>query len=108
MPMDSIETGYEKKYEAIIKSKVLELFRDTEAIIFLFGSRAKGDYKKGSDYDIGFESIDYDSFRRLKMQFDDFWEESIVPHKVDLVYFDHAESGFREIAKRDIVIWKTD
>ena len=97
-----------KKYELIIKNKLLELFEGTGAVIFLFGSRAKGDFRKNSDFDIGIESVKFDTFRRLKVKFDNFWEESIVPHKVDLVYFDHADSDFKKIAKRDIIIWKTD
>lgn len=84
------------------------MFSGTDAVIFLFGPRAKGDYKKGSDFDIGFESINYDTSIRLKMQFDNFWEESIVPYKVDFVYIDHADSGFKEEAKKDIVLWKAD
>ena len=97
---------YEKKYEEIVKNKVLELFEDTNATVFLFGSRARGDYKRGSDYDIGIESIDYDTFRRLKIKFDEFWDESIVPYKVDFVYFDTTKPGFKKEAKKDVVIWK--
>ncbi len=46
-----------KKYELIIKNKLLELFEGTDAVIFLFGSRAKGVFRKNSDFDIGIESV---------------------------------------------------
>jgi predicted nucleotidyltransferase len=128
------EQDYEKKYEEIVKSKVLELFKNTDAGIFLFGSRARGDYKRDSDYDIGIESIDYglaqkllgilsakcpvftgllridyaklflydpyDTFRRFKIKSDEFWDESIVPYKVDFVYFDTTKPGFKKEAKQ--------
>ena len=99
---------FEQKYERMVKKKILDLFRNTNAIIFLFGSRSKGDYKKGSDYDIGVEAVNYETFRKLKIQFDIFWEESIIPYKVDIVYFDHVSSSFKKEAKKNIVLWKTD
>jgi predicted nucleotidyltransferase len=49
----------ENKYESIIREKLLELFNKTDAVIFLFGSRAKGNFKTGSDFDIGVESFSY-------------------------------------------------
>jgi nucleotidyltransferase substrate binding protein (TIGR01987 family) len=74
---------FEKKYEKIVKQKVLELFGKTGARIFLFGSRARGDNRRGSDFDIGIEAVDSETFRKLVLDFDQFWEESIVPGKVD-------------------------
>ena len=103
---NSVDTEYEKKYETVVKNKLLELFNDTNAKILLFGSRARGDIKRGSDIDVGFEQVDPEVFRRLKIQFDLFWEESIVPNKVDLVLFDTANPEFVKEAKRDTVIWK--
>lgn len=97
---------YEKKYEDIVKREILELFKDTSAKIFLFGSRARGDYKRGSDFDIGIESVDYKTFCRLKVKFDLFWEESIVPNKIDFVFFDETKADFKKEAKKNIVIWK--
>ena len=92
-----------KKYEEIVKSKVLELFKDTGAGIFLFGSRARGDFKGGSDFDIGIESIDYETFSRLKIKFGEYWEDCIVPYKVDFVYFDRAQPEFKKEAKKDVL-----
>ncbi len=43
------------------------LFKDTQTIIFLYGSRARGDYRRGADFDIGVESIGFQVFRRLKI-----------------------------------------
>ena len=89
----------------MVKSKILELFRGTGAKIFLFGSRARGEYKRGADFDIGIESVDYNTFRKLTIQFDDFWEESVVPNKVDFVFVENADPEFVKEAKKNIVIW---
>ncbi len=97
---------YNQKYLNIIKDKILELASETSAVIFLFGSRASGTYSQGSDIDIGFENICKDGFRRISMRFNLFWEESIVPNKVDLVNFQDVSFDFIIEAKKDIVIWK--
>lgn len=101
-----MDLEYENKYEMIIKKKILALFKNTSARIFLFGSRARGDYKHGADFDIGIETIDYQTFQKLKIKFEDFWEESIVPYKVDFVFFDQVKPEFENEAKKDVVIWK--
>jgi predicted nucleotidyltransferase len=99
---------FEKKYEKIVKQKVLELFGKTSARIFLFGSRARGDNRRGSDFDIGIEAVDSETFRKLVLDFDQFWEESIVPGKVDFVYLDDATAEFRKEVKKDGILWKDD
>ncbi|MEA3359058.1 MAG: nucleotidyltransferase domain-containing protein [Thermodesulfobacteriota bacterium] len=106
--MNEVDLKYEKKYENILKDKVLELFKNTSAKIFLFGSRARGEYLRGSDFDIGVESVDSKIFQQLKIQFEDFHEESIVPYKVDLVLFDSVNPNFKKEAKKDAIIWKAD
>ncbi|MBT4289276.1 MAG: hypothetical protein HOD92_18270 [Deltaproteobacteria bacterium] len=54
------------------------------------------------------ESVDYEIFQRLNNLFYDFWEESIVPYKIDIVHFDTVNADFKREAKKKIVIWKTD
>lgn len=107
--MDSdIEIGFEKKYETLVREKILSIFNKTDVKIYLFGSRSRGNYKRGSDFDIGFENIEENIFRKLKIQFLDFLEESIVPYKVDMVLFDTADSSFIRETKKDLIIWKDD
>jgi predicted nucleotidyltransferase len=99
-------TKKEIKYEEILKHKILEIFGHTQAKIFLFGSRANGRARRGSDADIGIESIDDVTFRKLKMEFDTFCEESIIPFRVELIHFDRVDMDFKEQALKEIVIWK--
>ena len=101
-----IDINYEQKYETLVKEKILSLFDKTDAKIYLFGSRSRGDYRRGSDFDIGFENIEEEIFRNLKIQFLDYLEESIVPYKVDMVLFDSASLDFIKEAKKDLVTWK--
>ena len=49
----------------------------------IFGSRAKGTYRNGSDIDIAIEApaMDYDRFLRLCTNLDDL----MLPYKIDLI-----------------------
>ncbi len=60
----SIDMIFEQKCHDAVKREVLSLSSDKEGRIFMFGSRAKGDYKRGSDIDIGFEGMDDEDFRK--------------------------------------------
>lgn len=96
----------EEKYEEILRHKILEIFGHTQAKIFLFGSRVKGEARRSSDADVGIESVDEVTFRKLKMEFDAFWEESIIPFRVELIHFDRVDTDFKEKALKDTVVWK--
>lgn len=56
-----------------------------EAIIF--GSRAKGNHKKGSDVDIALkgENLDYEMISTISFELN---EESSLPYYFDIVHFD--------------------
>lgn len=34
------------------------------------------------------------------------WEKSLVPHKIDFVNFDTVTESFKEVALKEIVLWK--
>jgi predicted nucleotidyltransferase len=106
--MKKVNLSYEKKYEEIVKNKLLELFKDLGGRILLFGSRARGEYRHGADFDIGIESVDLETFQRVRVQFEDFWEESIIPYNVDIVLLDNVNPDFKKEAMKDVIIWKAD
>ncbi len=108
LKMEKVNLNYEKKYEEIVKNKLLDLFKGISGRILLFGSRARGEYRRGADFDIGIESVDLETFQRLRVQFEDFWEESIIPYKVDLLLLDKVNPDFKKEAMKDVIIWKTD
>ena len=55
----------------------------------LFGSRAKGNYKKGSDIDIAVKGpVEKDALAQLMMAFD----ESLLPYFVDVVVYANLEN----------------
>ncbi len=72
---------YNKSYDLIIAT--LKLYPEIEKAI-IFGSRAMGNYKKGSDIDIAISGNDvsFETTIRLKGQLND---SSPIPYFVDVV-----------------------
>ncbi len=58
---------------------------DEVTTVYIFGSRAKGNYKPGSDIDLAImnEPVADKTLLQIKNDF----EESSLPYQVDLVYF---------------------
>jgi predicted nucleotidyltransferase len=87
-----------------IQIMTLEIFKNIDACIFLFGSRIDGTNSTYSDYDIGFfAEINIESkIIELKETF----QNSNIPFKVDLVNFSHVSTEFKKIALAKVEIWK--
>ena len=77
-----------------------------DAGFFYTGSRARGKFYKGSDFDIGFEEIDSKTFQLIRDKLIEKIDESIIPHKVDLVNFNEVSDDFKKEALRDVILWK--
>lgn len=58
--------------------------------VLLYGSRAKGTYKNGSDIDLTIMDKDIDSrlINRLEQELDDLY----LPYSIDLSLFDHIDN----------------
>ena len=68
---------------------------------YAYGSRVKSQAKKYSDLDLCFyEEIPWNTLSHLKEDF----EESDLPFKVDLVYWEWMDPEFQKIIKRDLVL----
>ncbi len=68
-------------------------------MVYLFGSRAKGNYRPGSDIDLAImnEGVSAKKLAKLKSDF----EDSNLPYNVDLVDFNQLENrGFIDHIKR--------
>ena len=98
---------YEQKYYETLKAIILGKLQTKNCSVFLFGSRATGNFKWGSDFDIGISGLSEDEFLRLKYEILDRIEESIVPWKVDIINFDTADNKFKKKALQDYEVWKS-
>ena len=102
----NINFAYEQKYFNIVKRIILDRLGKYFCHVFLFGSRARNDFKRGFDIDVGIEGLDVEVFRteRSKIIFE--IEESIVPYRIDLINFDKVSEDFKKETMKEVVEWK--
>lgn len=88
-----MEYGLDTKYMEMIRS-IFSRYPEVEKVI-LFGSRAKGNYKRGSDIDMAVtgEGVAKNTFSSLQGEF----EDSLLPFFVDIIsYSGIANSELKE------------
>jgi len=84
---------FDSDIESIVS--VLKKYPTVESA-FIFGSRAKGNFKNGSDIDIALKGaqIDFDTLKKIS-----YWlnEETTMPYKFDiLIYQNIKEPALKE------------
>ncbi len=86
------------KTEKKIKKIILENIDDGKKYrLFIFGSRASGQPRKYSDYDVGIEGkevIPFAMLAKIKIALND----SDLPYKIDVVDFSAVSKKFRDQA----------
>ena len=86
-----------------IKNKIISIKELEDYQIFLFWSRVKWDYKQYSDYDIGFlwdNKLELTKYLNAKRQIES------LPYNIDLIDFNRASKEFKNLALKNIVLWK--
>lgn len=94
------------KYLNQMRELVLSETSSLDCTILLFGSRARGVHRRSSDIDIAFSGLSEQVFTRVRDRLLAEMEESIIPHLVDLVNMDSAPSHFRDVAMKEVIVWK--
>ena len=85
---------------SIVQDLLIRPLRDMRATIFVFGSRARGDYKPFSDLDI---LVEGDIVPSLLSSISERLEESNLPIRVDLVLAQELADSYRSNVERDKV-----
>jgi predicted nucleotidyltransferase len=70
--------------------------------VFLFWSRAKWNFDKRSDYDVGIlwsKKIDFTVFLKIRSELNE------LPYKVDFIDFNRVDKTFKNLAIKNIKIW---
>ena len=73
------------------------------AKVWIFGSRARGDYTKSSDIDLLYE-VENNLGLSVIGKIESDLEESRLPYKVDLVDLNHLASSYREGVFREQIL----
>jgi len=92
--------GLTAEHEQLLTDIVIAPLSKQGASIFVFGSRARGDYKKFSDLDIVVEGVVPAS---LISGIRESLEESSLPFRVDIVQIHELADSYREGVLRDRV-----
>ncbi len=95
-----------KTYDYVSLAKEIVLFHlpKNEFRVFLFGGPAVGNAKPKSDIDIGIWGSKQIPIK-LKIKIEEAFEESIIPFKVDLVYFTFVDKTFKKYASLKTIEW---
>jgi predicted nucleotidyltransferase len=96
---------YEKSLNQV-KKTVLDIFRGEDMQIILFGSRARGDFNKFSDIDIGILPKNECNKKKLTILKEKL-EDMNIPYKVEVVDISKVSQIFREKALKEGKIWKS-
>lgn len=71
--------------------KILTVLKSFDAVekVILFGSRAKGNFKEGSDIDLAIKGmgLNMDILRKLEIKIDNL----MLPYEVDLIIYDQIK-----------------
>ena len=97
---------YEEKYLNLLREIVLEVLKGKKCKVYLFGSRARGDYTRISDADIGIEGLSKKEFIMAKWKIEEMVEESIIPFRVDIVNLEDVDDNFKKEIFKDAVVWR--
>ena len=103
MSLLMVDTGIDERTKHIIVGVISTLF--PQAKIYLFGSRARGDYKHGSDIDIAIDTgkrEDYVAVGEAR----DMLNESSIPWKIEVVDFHNIPEKMQQNILRESVTWK--
>ncbi|RZN13529.1 MAG: nucleotidyltransferase domain-containing protein [Methanosarcinales archaeon] len=98
-------TVYEKALK-VLENIAKDAFKDSEVQIVLFGSRARGDYAKTSDIDIGILPNGEINRKELILLREKV-ENSNIPYKVDVVNLSQTSKEFTEKALKEGILWKS-
>jgi predicted nucleotidyltransferase len=88
-----------------VKILVLDYLKTENVTIILFGSRARGDFNRYSDIDIGIIPHGQIDKRKIIL-LRDLLENMNIPYTVDIVDLSKVSNTFKQNALQEKVIWK--
>jgi len=88
--------------KAELKSTVFRFLDPGQVRIFVFGSRAFGNFSKFSDIDLGLEPKTKIA-DGVVSKIEEVFENSDLPYRVDVVDFAKVSANFRKVAMKNAV-----
>ena len=94
--------GLEDRHLAFIKETLRKFVPNPTAKFYVFGSRAKGNFREYSDIDIAVDSKDFTPDVKSKLEFE--FENSTFPYEIDVVDLNNISDNFKDLIKDDLVL----
>lgn len=95
--------GLEARYIEFIVNTLKKNISDKNVKFYIFGSRAKGNYKEYSDIDIAVDlngqKLYEDILTNILLEF----EDSVLPYEVDVVDLNAIDEKFKNLIKDSLV-----
>lgn len=82
-------------------SIIQRILADYPYQFYVFGSRVKGTHRPFSDLDLCYKDALPD---HLLAKIEGAFEESDLPFKIELVYYEHMSPEFRKLIEKDLVL----
>jgi predicted nucleotidyltransferase len=95
-----VKFGVEDAHWSILRNLLIQPLTESGCAVFIFGSRARGDYKKFSDLDI---LVEGNAKSSLLSSISEQLEESNLPFRVDLVIASDLADAYKPSVERDKV-----
>lgn len=104
-PARAAGIGLAPRHLDAIQKIVAQIFSDTECIVYLFGSRARGTHAPSSDVDIAIASPEDAGGKLGALR--EALEFSTIPFFVDVVDLNQTAQRFVEnVQNEGVIIWK--
>ena len=91
-----------ERYKAILLKIIHDKLPDCK--VYLYGSRARGDYQPESDIDLAIDNGKPIGFKVLASLLGEF-EETNIPLKVDLIDLNDLDENFKKQVQKEMVLW---
>lgn len=88
-----------------IQRIVLEAIGSRPIDAYLFGSRARGDFRSSSDIDLALEARDHTISITWLAELREKLELSLVPYHVEIIDLSHASPGLVEAIREEGIKW---
>ncbi len=88
-----------------IQRIVLEAIGSRSIDAYLFGSRARGDFRSSSDIDLAVEARDHSISINWLAELREKLELSLIPYHVEIIDLSHASPGLVEAIREEGIKW---
>ena len=94
--------GLKPEHIGFLNNTLRNYIKDENAKIYIFGSRAKGNFREYSDVDIAVDSTDFTPEIKSKLEIE--FENSLFPYEVDIVDLNNIKENFKAVIQDSMVL----